>query len=231
MEHHTYIVEGRGDASLSRITNFLEHTYGLSPRANPDLIVRKYGLLSVEDVRALGSIAILTPITGDTKALVLVVGRVYREAQNALLKLLEEPPSGTVIVLVVPHIATLLPTVLSRVIPLPDNVRNGNATLKISQETHEFLSASMETRTTIIRKLTNGKDEDTRRTLRDSALELMDGIERAIYSKYKVEKNGAKCKVLRAALSDIETLRGHMYDRAAPVRMILEHISLVLPRL
>lgn len=231
MEHHTYVVEGRGDASLARITDFLEHTYGLSPHANPDLIVRKYGLLSIEDVRALGSIAMLTPITGETKALVLMVERVYREAQNALLKLLEEPPNGTVIVLAVPRIATLLPTVRSRVIPLPDNVKRSNAAPKISQEAHKFLSASMEARTAIIKKLTSGKDEDARRALRDSAIELMDGVECAIYSEYKAGKHSAKRKALRTVLSDIETLRGYMYDRAAPVRMILEHISLVLPRL
>jgi hypothetical protein len=33
-----------------------------------------------------------------------------------------------------------------------------------------------------------------------------------------------------ALLFDIATLRGYLYDRSAPVRMILEHLSLVIPR-
>lgn len=46
------------------------------------------------------------------------------EAQNALLKTLEEPPSGTMIILTAPGERQLLPTVLSRLqivtLPLPD---------------------------------------------------------------------------------------------------------------
>ena len=36
------------------------------------------------------------------------------EAQNALLKMLEEPPAGTVLVLTVNHAQTVLPTIRSR---------------------------------------------------------------------------------------------------------------------
>ena len=35
-------------------------------------------------------------------------------AGNALLKMLEEPPAGTVLILVAPHTSDLLPTIVSR---------------------------------------------------------------------------------------------------------------------
>jgi hypothetical protein len=39
-----------------------------------------------------------------------------------------------------------------------------------------------------------------------------------------------KTKEKVALLSDIAQLRQHLHDRSAPVRMILEHVSLVLPK-
>lgn len=41
------------------------------------------------------------------------------EAQNALLKILEEPPAGTVIILTVSHEQTILPTIRSRTAAIP----------------------------------------------------------------------------------------------------------------
>lgn len=229
MEHHAYVVVGKRAEALSRTEDFLSHTYGLSAHANPDFIVRNYGLFSVEDARALATIAPLAPVTGDTKAIVLVVSRIYREAQNALLKLLEEPSSGTVIMLLVPHEAMLLPTVRSRVFVLPHTSKDSAKEHEASREAREFLDASPKTRTAIIKKLTSGKDEDARRALRDTALLIMDGVEVDIYSVYRKEKHSEKRKALLTVLSDLEVLRGYMYDRAAPVRMIMEHLSLVLP--
>ncbi len=231
MEHHAYVVAGKRTDTLPRTVDFLNRTYGLSSHANPDLIVRNYGLFSVEDARALAAIAPLAPVTGETKALVLVVDRIYREAQNALLKLLEEPSSGTVIMLLVPHEAMLLPTVRSRVVVLPQSSKDFAREHEVSREAQEFLDASPQKRTAIIKKLTSGKDENERRALRDTALLIMDGVEVDTYSVYRKEKNGTKHEALRAVLSDLEVLRGYMYDRAAPVRMIMEHISLVLPKL
>lgn len=229
MEHHAYVVAGEHAAALEQTTDFLESTYGLSSKANPDFIVRNYGLFSVEDARALTALALLAPVTGETKALILVVERIYREAQNALLKLLEEPPAGTVIMLLVPHEAMLLPTVRSRVVVLQQGSKDSVKEHDVSREAKEFLDASPKTRTAIIKKLTSGKDEDARRALRDTALLIMDGVEVHIYSVYQKEKNSTKRIALRAVLSDLEVLRGYMYDRAAPVRMIMEHLSLVLP--
>ncbi|HEX8947287.1 MAG TPA: hypothetical protein VF829_03690 [Candidatus Paceibacterota bacterium] len=228
MAHHAYVIEGEREAAVARAVEFLAREHGLAVEANPDLIIRQHGLFSVEDARALGALAMLAPVTGDTKAIVLAMDRVYHEAQNALLKLLEEPPAGTIIILAVPQLAMLLPTVRSRVLPLPGaQVR----VREISEEAQAFLDATKEKRAALIKKLATGKDEDARRANRDAAIRIMDGVEQAAYAAYGAEKERAKREALRALLSDIEILRGYLYDRSAPVRMILEHLSLVLPKL
>ena len=85
----------------------------------------------VSDVRALVHLAAITPAVADRK--VLIVGDAERmvpqagseQAANAFLKLLEEPPADTTIILTTSEPGALLPTIRSRVVsqrvaPLPE---------------------------------------------------------------------------------------------------------------
>lgn len=74
----------------------------------------------------------------------------------------------------------------------------------------------------MIKKLTSGKDEEEKRELRNEAIAIVNGIE-ATLLRQGFERQAA-------TLSDISTLRGYLYDRSAPVRIILEHLSLVIPK-
>ena len=241
MAHHAYIIAGEQEASVAAATAFLAREYGLALRGNPDLVVRRYSLFSVEDARSLLSFASLTSVTGQTKALVIATDRMYNEAQNALLKLLEEPPEGTVIVLCVPRASMLLPTVRSRAEEIIHaapgtraawmaGARSAPAGGKHLDDAQIFLQATKEKRTALIKKIVGGKDEDARRAGRDMAIRIVDGVERAARGALEKEDHPEKREALFGVVSDIETLRSYLYDRAAPVRMILEHLSLVLPK-
>lgn len=78
----------------------------------------------VATARLIQKRAALTPAVGARK--VFVIGHAERlvpqessaDAANALLKLFEEPPADTVIVLTAPELTTLLPTIRSRAGPL-----------------------------------------------------------------------------------------------------------------
>ncbi len=230
MRHHAYVIEGRASESIERIMHFLEHTYSMSTKANPDILIHEYGFFSVEDARTIRAKVMTTPIAGDTKAVILIIGRIYNDAQNVLLKLLEEPAKDTVIIIYVPFEAMLLPTVRSRVLPLPKCTEyiGKQYTVDISEDVKKFIDASSDKRSLIIKKFTLGKDVSDRRELRDKAIHLLNGIEIVIYDKYHKEKNKTISKKLRSILADIEELRGYLYDKASPIRMILEHLSLML---
>ena len=64
-------------------------------KGNPDIVVLRYGLLSVEDARRVSELAAGAPFVGEHKVVIIAASRAYHEAQNALLKLFEEPPPGT----------------------------------------------------------------------------------------------------------------------------------------
>ena len=82
--------------------------------------------ITVDDIRSIIKGAYYTPVELDKKIIVIGKGETLNdESQNALLKVLEEPPSSVIFVLKCANVKKLLPTVLSRVRrvtipPLPD---------------------------------------------------------------------------------------------------------------
>src|SRR5579885_2149071 len=71
--------------------------------------------LGIEDVREVQKLLFLQPLRGTKKAIIIEKSHMATiEAQNALLKTLEEPPLSTVIILLAETEHTLLPTILSR---------------------------------------------------------------------------------------------------------------------
>ncbi len=72
--------------------------------------------LGIEDVRNIQKTIFLKPFKGEKKALIIKLSTgATIEAQNSMLKLLEEPPLSTLIFLVTDNVQIFLPTILSRV--------------------------------------------------------------------------------------------------------------------
>jgi len=72
--------------------------------------------IGIDQVRALGQMLALQPYVKTGRRVVIIddAQAMTREAQNALLKLIEEPPPATLLILIAPSLQTLLPTVVSR---------------------------------------------------------------------------------------------------------------------
>lgn len=71
--------------------------------------------ISIDDVKLMQKKIFLKPIKSKTKAVILEDSHLLTtEAQNALLKVLEEPPDHTIIVLATNTKEALLPTIISR---------------------------------------------------------------------------------------------------------------------
>jgi len=73
--------------------------------------------IKIEDIRALQSWVMLRPLEGPKKVCIMPSAeRLTEEAANAFLKILEEPPHDTHLILTVAHTFQLLPTLVSRVV-------------------------------------------------------------------------------------------------------------------
>jgi DNA polymerase III subunit delta' len=73
------------------------------------------GILRIEQIRRLISIVAMKPFdAGYRVAIIADAHTLNPEAANALLKILEEPPAGTILILTSPQQSNLLPTIVSR---------------------------------------------------------------------------------------------------------------------
>jgi DNA polymerase III delta prime subunit len=224
MRHQAFVIEAEAEEGVISAQVWVARELGMQTEHNPDIVVLRYGLLSVEDARRVTELAAGASFAGEYKVLIVSASRAYHEAQNALLKIFEEPPPGMYLFLILPTLGGLLPTLRSRVEIL--NSHEGFTKLLIPEAAEQFLKAGKEKRSAILKKLTSGKDEEERREHRDEAIRIVNGIEAVAYAKLKDSPSTS----LGALLSDISVLRENLYDRSAPVRMILEHLALVIPK-
>ena len=111
------LTAGWMNITTSKVT---EHPY--IKLISPD----KKGIISIDEIRKLTAFCRLKVLSADTIQRVVIVNQastMTAQAQNSLLKLLEEPPAGTMIVLTAQDATTLMPTIRSRVqaveLPLP----------------------------------------------------------------------------------------------------------------
>ncbi len=108
LEHHAYLC--RTSAVDIAILKAIRASFAVEAETQ-FIHIDAFG---IDDVRALTQKAFIKPGQGDTLLLVVGLKSITIESQQALLKILEEPPSSTVFLFVVPETLTLLPTTLSR---------------------------------------------------------------------------------------------------------------------
>ena len=95
--------------------------------AHPDVSVLGRSKVSVKDIRELTDSAYLSANEGVRKIFILEGMEKYNpQSQNALLKTLEEPPSGVVFIVTTASKSAILPTILSRCCVLTPKI-NGYA--------------------------------------------------------------------------------------------------------
>ena len=234
MAHHAYFITGNGEEGISLAHVFIERELQLPISENPNVTTLRYGLFSVEDARKLRSLAELSPTVGTEKVLVVSVTRLFHEAQNALLKLFEEPPEGTTLILILPSEGMLLPTLRSRLLPLPSSsgaFADAGTSGAISDIAQEFISAKTPERekivTKIVEKAKSDKDEE-KQTARLSAIQLVEGLSIYTYQKWISEKDMKKKDEQQLLLDDLHAFLPILHERSAPLKLIFEHLLLVI---
>ncbi len=111
---NTFIISG------SNLQIALDQSYKISRQNRIDKfdieLVDLEQTLGIEDIRNIQKKIFLKPFRGEKKAIIFKLGfGITVEAQNSMLKLLEEPPLNTLIFLITNNVNSFLPTILSRV--------------------------------------------------------------------------------------------------------------------
>lgn len=88
----------------------------LSKNNNPDFQNYNFEKFGIENSRDLIGSVFKTPALGGKKIYILKIGQITREAQNALLKILEEPPKNTYFLIYSCSFFNILDTLKSRAV-------------------------------------------------------------------------------------------------------------------
>lgn len=229
MAHHAFFYAGNAAQGIAAARTYAQQELSLTGDGNPDLALFEYGLFSVEDARRIGMFAAQGSLKGGKKAIILSVGRMFHEAQNALLKLFEEPEEGTTLVLVVPAEGMLLPTLRSRLLPLPENERPAKSL--IPEVAATFLKADKGEREKLVTKLvarTKADKDEEKQAARIEAIELLSGITHAAYAARR-DATGARAGELDLLLRDLDRFAPILHERSVPYKLIFEHLLIVMP--
>jgi hypothetical protein len=222
---HALVVEGDRESGLRVLRTHAAEALSIAGEPHADFVVFEYGLFSVDDARAVAQFASSAPVAGDTKMVVITATRIFHEAQNALLKLFEEPPKSVVMALVVPSVGQLLPTLRSRVVVLSSDSASASPA-------QAFIALTPEAREKFLGKLldrTKGDKDEDKQAARGELLSLVEDLIRETYKAR--EKASDKDRDSRTAfLADLSAFLPILHERSAPLKLIVEHLLLVFPR-
>lgn len=215
--HHAYLIEGEvGALKTALLAHFVEHD--LPREGHPDFWLGEFETLGIDESRALKEAQAGSAVSGEHRIFVITTTLITHEAQNALLKVFEDPAPGTHFFLLTPSAYALLPTLRSRLAYVAKEREAGT----LQDEARAFLGAKTKDRMTEAKRLTEDKD-------RGLAIRFLEALERELHQAGFEGKENPDLEYARA-LEAILSVRGYANDRAPALKMLFEYLALMLPR-
>lgn len=197
---HAFIVTGCG-ADLWIKTILKERS--VSPH-DTTTIIEEGTTIGIDAVRPIAPLLSIRPVAGKRRAVIIRRAHTMTvEAQNALLKTLEEPPQEAIIILETDHPETLLPTILSRchTIRLNQTATRNDPLLPCLETVERLRSSSIGRRLQLV---------DSVSKTRDDALSFVDC---AIAALHPDRENGETARLLRRLLTARARILGNVNPR------------------
>lgn len=216
--HHAYLIEATPEAGVAAVLSLFEE-WGIRTSGNADVRTLVFDTLFIDDAHDIRKEERYFPVNGSKKIFVIAFNVIHHDAQNALLKTIEEPTENTHFFFVTRTREALLPTVRSRMQLIAGAVADG---LGGGDEGKEFLRASIPERFKMIEPMTKAKAEE-RGEAREDARKLLDAIERALCADLKRRQEFAP------SLAHVLFAKTALAKSAPSLKLLLEHLALTTP--
>src|SRR3989338_581185 len=204
--NHANIIISREECR-DYVFDILEKDLNFNIKANPDFLLVETESFSIDHARDLIKWSIGKALVGEIKVSLIIVKSITLEAQNALLKILEESPEGTFIFISLENLGGILPTLVSRVriLNLHKEVNN------LEDDAQKFFSSKIKDKLSVIRTLSKKEDKS-------DIKELIKNLEQIAYQN-KASANHIK---------NVLTAKIFASTRGSSPKMLLEWLSAVL---
>lgn len=200
-----------GEGLLEHVIAYLE-SEGVSTKGNADFYVRTHIAFGIDEARELSARASSRAL-GERRIFVIATGGITHEAQNALLKTLEEALGDALFVFIVPSAEMLLPTIRSR----SQILEIGSPQREAEGEAVRFLKSTPAQRLEMLKPLLE-KEEGEARDI-GSIIMFLSSLERILEKGLPDTKQGLEA-VYRA--------RSFIGDKGSLVKPLLEQVALLV---
>ena len=229
--YHSYIVEGDPEITSSNLLSFLEKRGEVLPQS-PDVLIQIFDSFTMADSHKIKEWHSELGVSNGKRICIIGAKFINREAERTLLKIIEEPALSTHFFLVGPTSLVLLDTIRSRahIVKVsqvrPVETTTGRTCDNVQKIVFEFISSSPKERIDIIAKMIKEyKDEESSSNLRFVAIQFINELEKIIFEKFKSDKNNKKIQFI---LEELHKNREFLNSPGASVKMILEHLAIVI---
>jgi len=162
------LLTGESGVGLAVISRYIAELRGITPMIilpeKDEKIDLEKGIIGVDIMRRLYN-ETRTKTAGERIIIIDYAERMTQQAQNAFLKLLEEPGAGVYFILVSHSVSKLLPTILSRT----ENLNMRPVSLKQSEELLDSLSITDKTKRSQLLFMAEGLPAELTRLANDDA--------------------------------------------------------------
>jgi DNA polymerase III delta prime subunit len=185
---------------------------------SPDTFIKVYRSFGISDAQDIQRRAITRPVVDGHRSFVMTVPSITTEAQNALLKTIEEPRANAAFYFLTRSPNTLLSTVLSR-----SQIKEikGSKLNESIVDVDDFLAATKDKRITMLKPLYEHEDEG-----RD--------IGAVIAFLAALENRFAEAKKSTEASEGIHAIyraRKYATDKGSLLKALLEQVALLAPKM
>lgn len=216
-----YVVVGDRQAATEEIKVFLADRFGLdfvSPH-QPDFWCQTFDTFGIDQARAIKDIQSRRPLTAAGRVFIISVGLITIEAQNALLKMLEEPLAENYFFILAKTRGIFLPTLLSRcrVITTDQNIDE-----EMNQLSQRFLKGDINTRLKIAEEIAKKHSDGQKMILPDFINNL------TLAFKQSVDLTRLSKEEL-VALEELHKIAIKVNDRSSSSKILISHLALIIP--
>lgn len=215
--YHSYVIEGHLERTTEELFNYFKKD------KNPDIFYQKYEALTIEDSREIKFWHSQRAMDDSKKFCIIATKFINSEAEQALLKIIEEPKTNTHFFIIIPDINLLKDTIISRV----HQIKTEKFIEEDQKEfVNNFISLPIKERLEkILLIIKEHKDQESSAPLRDYIISFINELEDIFYNKFKNDKKNIKINFI---LEELQKCRYYLSKSGSSAKMILEHLALVI---
>ncbi len=215
LSHHAYALIAQ-TSIVNELKDYLEKEYSIELNGNPDIFCKTYEVFTIDDAREIVTFHnIVTIKEGKRKIIIIAFDAITLEAQNSLLKTLEEPADYANFFIITQKLSTLLNTIRSRVNIISFDRAREEAIQVIAKK---FMKMQISERMIFVKNIVDeiAKEKKNKKYVSD----FVDAI------LFELRESGVKENSRKIENSDI--VAKYIQDRSPSVKMLMEYLALVL---